>query len=94
MNRITDKQLQAVIDRINRLTGSPEEYAQPHQAGVPFFSNVNNYHLSKAYGGVQLCRVCNTRGGISDVFSNGHIPKRELLSLMYAYIKGLEHNRD
>ena len=81
-NRVTQSQLQAVVDRINRITGSPM---------VPYIGNaaqIGNYHLSGAYGSVCLHRMHNLDGGVSSPLS-GHIPKRELLNLMHAYIQGL-----
>jgi hypothetical protein len=81
--QVTQAQLQAVVDRINRITGSP---MQPYTDGK---INIGNYHLSGAYGGVCLHRMHNQGGGVSSPLSTGHIPKRELLNLMHAYIMGL-----
>lgn len=90
MDRVTDKQLQAIVDRINRMTGSPiKPWSRPVESG-PLVSNVGNYHLDHAYGGVSLCRMSNRQGGVSNVLSIGHVPKRELEGLMFAFIKGLE----
>jgi hypothetical protein len=83
MNRVTEKQLQAVVDRLNRITGSPME---PYLDGK---AQIGNYHLSHAYGGVCLHRMFNDGGGVSSPLSIGHVPKRELLNLMHAYICGL-----
>ena len=82
-NRVTEKQLQAIVDRINRITGSP---AEPYINGK---AQPGNYHISHAYGGVALHRMSNTCGGVSSPLSTGHIPKRELANLMWAYISGL-----
>ena len=82
-HRVTQSHLQAVVDRINRITGSPT---------IPYIGNiaqVGNYHLSGAYGGVCLHRMHNLGGGVSSPLSIGHISKRQLLDLMYAYIQGL-----
>jgi hypothetical protein len=81
--QVTQAQLQAVVDRINRITGSP---MAPYTEGK---INIGNYHLSGAYGGVCLHRMHNQGGGVSSPLSTGHIPKRELLNLMHAYIMGL-----
>lgn len=83
MNRITESQLQAVVDRLNRITGSP---LAPYVNGK---AQIGNYHLSHAYGGVCLHRMHNEGGGVSSPLSTGHITKRELLGLMQAYISGL-----
>ena len=82
-HRVTQAQLQAAVDRINRMTESP---MTPYVDGK---IQVGNYHLSGAYGGVCLHRMHNEGGGVSSPLSTGHIPKRELLNLMHAYIIGL-----
>lgn len=87
--RITIKDLQAVCDNLNRLTKSPLTYAKPFEAGVPFCSNIGNYHIDQAYGGYSLQRVVNTGGGVSDTLSSGHIPARELYNLIHAYQAGI-----
>ena len=84
MDRITDKHLQAIVDRLNRITGMP---AAPYIDGK---AQMGNYHLSHAYGGVALHRMYNDAGGITSPLSTGHITKRELANLMHAYIAGLE----
>jgi hypothetical protein len=88
MNRITEKQLQSVVDRLNRITGSPlEPYAKVDDKYV---AQIGCYHLSHAYGGVCLHRMHNESGGVSSPLSTGHITKRELLGLIHAYINGIE----
>lgn len=82
-NRVTEKQLQAIVDRINTMTGSPLE---PYANGK---AQIGNYHLSHAYGGVCLHRMHNEGGGVSSPLLVGHVTKRELANLMYAYICGL-----
>jgi hypothetical protein len=81
--QVTQAQLMEVVDRINRITGSP---MTPYTDGK---INIGNYHLSGAYGGVCLHRMHNQGGGVSSPLSTGHIPKRELLNLMHSYIMGL-----
>jgi hypothetical protein len=84
MNRVTEKDLEAIVNRINRITGSP---AEPYINGK---AQPGNYHISHAYGGVCLHRMSNTSGGVSSPLSTGHIPKRDLANLMHAFINGLE----
>lgn len=84
MNRITESQLQAVVDRLNRITGSP---MAPYANGK---AQIGNYHISHAYGGVCLHRMHNEGGGVSCPLIGGHVTKRELLGLMHAYIAGIE----
>lgn len=86
---ITQKQLEAIVERINVLTDSPiETYIND---GTKYVSQVGNFHLSWAYGGVSLHRIVNDKGGISDVFSCGYVPKRDLDNRMWAFITGLSH---
>ena len=83
MNRITDKHLQAKIDWLNKITGSP---VAPYIDGK---AQIGCYHLSHAYGGVCLHRMHNESGGVSSPLSTGHITKRELAGLLDAFIKGI-----
>lgn len=87
-NRITISDLEIVCARINKVTNSPAE-SYTKSAEGKYTSNPNNYHLSGAYGGYNLHRMCNEGGGINNVFSCGHIPKRELYDRMQAYLNGL-----
>lgn len=86
--QVTQAQLQAVVDRINRITGSPSEPYVKNEDGK-HIAQIGNYHLDGAYGGYSLHRMVNAGGGCNDVLMCGHVPKRELLSLMFAYIEGL-----
>jgi hypothetical protein len=87
-HRVTEAQLQAVATRINKITGSPLTPYAVNAEGkhVP---QPGNYHISHAYGGVCLHRMHSEGGGVSSPLSTGHIPKRELLALMFAFIEGL-----
>lgn len=89
MSRITRKTLQSVVDRLNRETGSP---ANPWTKGEDgkYRSNIGNFHLSGAYGGWSLHRMINEAGAVSDVFSGGHVPARELYNQIHAYLRGIE----
>ena len=86
--RITDKHLEGMIARLNRLTNSPM---------VPYeridgrcVAQIGNYHLSHAYGGVCLHRMCSEGGGVTTPLMGGHVTKRELYDQIYAFIKGIE----
>ena len=87
-NRITEKQLQAVCDLINKETTSPMAPWVKNADGK-LVGQIGNYHISHAYGGVCLHRMSNERGGVSDVFYCGHVPKRELFNQMHALLAGL-----
>jgi len=90
--RISQKDLQAVVDRINRITGSPmEPYTRETMpTGRVFHSaNIGNYHLSGAYGGYSLHRMETDGGGVQDVLGCGHLAKRDLYDRMQSFIRGL-----
>ena len=99
MQRITDANLQAVVDRINSETNSPmTSYTRtpcdgPNGKTFTTDANIGNYHLSWAYGGVSLHRMVNPGGGVTDIFRSGHMPKRELYERMHAFLCGLDATR-
>jgi hypothetical protein len=85
--RITRAFLDAKVTTINSMTKSP---AEPYRTvDGKAVANKGNYHISGAYGGYCLHRMVNESGGVSDVFSCGHVPARELAALMSAYTAGL-----
>lgn len=85
--RITRALLDAKAHTLNLMTNSPAEPYRTVDGRV--VANKGNYHISGAYGGYCLHRMCNESGGVRDVFSCGHIPARELAGLMSAYMSGL-----
>lgn len=87
-NRITQHDLECSADRINKVTNSPIEYCTKI-GKPPYHSNIGNYHLDYAYGGVKLVRTCNEHGGITTVSNGGYGTKRELYNWMQAYLAGL-----
>mgnify|MGYP001279532175 CR=1 FL=1 len=87
MNRITESDLQAKIDRLNKITNSP---ANPYTNGK---ANVSCYHISHAYGGVCLHRMYNDSGACTTPLIGGHVSKRELAGLLDAYISGIESTK-
>jgi hypothetical protein len=91
-NRITRKTLEAIVARINTMTNSPlETYTKG--ADGKYKANVGNFHISGAYGGYALHRMVNIDGGVSDVFSVGHQPARQVADRLYAFISGLNFNK-
>jgi hypothetical protein len=89
MSRITRKQLDSATEGLNRVAGAPLEPYTCSEEGRAI-ANLNNYHISGAYGGYALHQMMNTSGGVRDVFNSGHIPARELLSLIWAFRNGFE----
>lgn len=90
--RITTAQLEALIARLNRITNSPETpWTRVDGRNV---ANIGNFHLSFAYGGVCVNRMCNSSGGASTPIVGHHVPKRDLFELLHAFIKGVEFNKN
>ena len=88
MQTISKANLEAVVNRINGLTESPDK---PYvKIGDKYVAQIGCYHLSGAYGGYALHRMVNDGGGTADVLHSGHVPKRELYELMHAFIRGIE----
>ena len=87
MERITQSDLECLVDRINKATGSP---ATPYtRDGDKAHANIGNYHLDYAYGGVKLHHMDNERGGVETISTGGFGTKRELYNWMGAFLAGL-----
>ena len=82
MERITEKHLKNMLQRINEKAGFPS----------PNYSEVGSYTLDYAYGGVKLEKFDNDKGGVSSITS-GFCPKRETYDLMRAYLSGMYTNQ-
>ena len=86
--RITEADLQRIVDRINTMTGAP----------LVLFINgkwqVGNYHLAGAYGGKRLERVAKSNGAIHDVLNIGYVSKRELQSALFVWIAAYGAGRE
>ena len=86
--RITQKDLESVINRLNETTNSPtEQYTRDDSGHLK--ANVGNYHLSMAYDGYKLERVCNEGGGASCPINTGFTTKRDLYNQLQAFINGI-----
>ena len=73
---LTLKDLEVHINRMNIISGSPENVRM-----------VGNYHLSRAYGGYDVHRTMNESGGIKTVFGY-HMPKKLLLVCINSWLEG------
>jgi hypothetical protein len=91
--RVTESQLQSIVDRLNRLTGNPAECYTKGEDGR-LHANIGNYHLSFAYGGVALHQMVTDGGGVREPLYTGHIPKRELAERLYSFIYGIQTAQD
>ena len=83
-DRITINHLRRQVDNLNKLTGNPPK---PYSDGK---AQIGNYHIDQAYGGYALEQTVNSGGGVTQLFSSGHIPARRLYELIRAYVDGLE----
>lgn len=90
MERITEKQLEAVVERLNRLTQSP--LASWTKTDKGHKANIGNYHLDYAYGYVSLARMVNEGGGIEKILGSG--TKRELFDQIHAFIRGINATKE
>jgi len=63
MKVITEKALQAQVDRLNKITNSP---LKPYELkDGKYIAQVGNYYLDGAYGGWQLARMMSEGGSES-----------------------------
>ena len=83
MTRTTQKELEGLVNRLNRVTGNPEK---PWDNGK---SNIGNYHLDYAYGGVKLVQTMNEGGGIRTI-TLGYETKRNCYLQIVSYLNGIE----
>lgn len=82
-NRVTEKQIQTLIDRLNDCTGNDRE---PYGSNGP---NAGTYYLSMAYGGYRLDQIAKG-GGSNVISSDGYGTKRQLQTFLYGMLNGLE----
>jgi hypothetical protein len=93
MQRITEKQLESLVQWVNELTNSPPtSYTRTEDGKLT--ANIGNYHLYFAYGGVNLHRMTNTGGGVNTPLGEGTRTKRELFNQLHAFINGLRAKND
>jgi len=88
-DRITNAHLEQLCKVINRAMGTAEK---PYTKGGDgeYHSNIGNYHIDGAYGGVALEQFANEGGGVRSIFSYRHITKRDLYNRMRAFLDGVE----
>lgn len=72
MNRITQKDLDYQVSRLNERAGHGDN---------PKYGTSGAYTLSYAYGGVKLEQYCEG-GGVWTISTNGYGTKRELYNFM------------
>lgn len=89
-DRITDKHLESMVRRINEATGSPIKPWVRDEAANRNRAQIGNFHISGAYGGVQLHRMHNESGGVSTPLNTGYVTKRALYDAMACYLAGIQ----
>ena len=91
--RISIRDLEGSVKRLNQLTGNPET---PYTRGEDgsFTANIGNYHLSQAYGGCMVQQMLTDGGGVTTPITCGHVPKRECYDTLRAFIDGYERALD
>jgi len=85
MTRITDRDIEQGLQRLNEAAGRPLETYVEDDAGQ-FQAQDGNFHYSAAYGGYQLTEM-GISGGTRSY--GGFGSKRELLTRINAMIDGL-----
>lgn len=84
----TQKELEGLVNRLNRLTGHAlAPYTKNSDGKVT--PNAGNYHLDYAYGGVKLVQMCDEGTGIR-IITQGYETKRNCYQQIAAYIAGIE----
>lgn len=84
MIRITEKDLENVLARINVAAGFEAK---------PKYSTPGSYGLDGAYGGWKLVQYVNASGGERNI-TWGFVPKRELFGRMNAYLSGMTAKKE
>jgi len=87
--RITEKELQSLVDRLNRIAGVPlEPYSKNKRE--QWNANIGNYHLDYSYGGVNLLRMISIGGSCEKPLATGWTTKRELYQNIHSYLNGMD----
>ena len=84
MDRITNKHLEAMTNRLNKLVGAELEVWNKETGK----SNAGTYYVQGAYGGYRLERICNDGHGSSDITLLG--TKREVYEQIKTAVTVLE----
>lgn len=84
--RVTMAFVEAQLDRLNTLAGTPLTPCDPHSTAVKWM--LGNYHLNSGYNGWSVVRVCSLSGGLEVVSKNGYTSLRENSIFLQAFIDG------
>jgi len=88
--RISLKQLNAAIDHLNNIAGTPTEPYTKGEDGK-YKPNANCYHLDGAYGGWQLAQMSGKDGctGSGHPLNTGYVSKRDCFHSIHHFISGM-----
>ena len=81
MNRITNKDVEFQLERLNKLTNNPIEYWTDKKA------NIGNIHTRGQYGYISIMQTVNEGGGVTDLASG--LTKSEAYQWLRAAIAGI-----
>ena len=81
MIRITNKDVDFQLERLNKLTNNPTEYWTDNKA------NIGNIHTRGEYGYTSIMQTVNEGGGVTDLASG--LTKREAYQWLRAAIAGI-----
>lgn len=89
MERITRAKIDARIEYLNRLTGSPTE---PYSKGDDgrWAANPGAFYLEGAYDGHKLARMAGFNGCSQDPLCTGYVSLRAVYDAIDCYIRALE----
>lgn len=87
--RITQKDLERIVLRLNRKLNRPETPYGKDENGR-FKANLGNFHISGAYGGVALEEAQTDGGGVRRVSTDGYGTKRQMYTWMTVFLSGIE----
>lgn len=90
--RMTRQKIDALIARLNEVTGSP---AEPWTKGPDgrFRANIGNFHLEGAYGGHKLSRMVGPGGASNDPLNTGFVSLRNLYDAIDNYMRAIDDAR-
>lgn len=92
--RTTQKDLDGLVARLNRITNSPATYSTVSHniisGKADYVINIGHYHLDQAYGGIKLVRTVSEGGGITYPIYMGYETKRVCYGKIAAFIAGIE----
>ena len=90
MDKVREKDLYAVLERMNRVVnGRPDTYVPETREFVP-----GAYRIDGAYGGWRVERIEGVNGTVEgDVLLTGYVSRRALYQAMQAFLRGVEVGR-